>query len=236
VQVAVGQGLNLSPTKLSGASNIDLAPYEEALVLSADFTGAKTRPKRNPRSKAAFGDVQSLAELQLASYHLASAPAIYSNDNTKLTPGSLSYVPRVRDQRECSTCVGHAVASAVEAAAGAATRRAAGTWNVSPQSLYYCRWVLTQEAWPGGLPVVMCQNFLQQLTKLISTRGQRHAHLVLLLPRHAHLVLLLPRTACPPGTAAATACPPGTAAATLMKFVLLLLLVSVPHCQTLLCY
>jgi len=116
-----------------------------------------------------------LAELQLASYHLASAPAIYSNDNTQLTPGSLSYVPRVRDQRGCSTCVGHAVASAVEAAAGAATRRAAGTWNVSPQSLYYCRWVLTQEAWPGGLPAVMCQNFLQQLTKLISARGERLA-------------------------------------------------------------
>lgn len=136
VQLAAGQGVTLTQSQLLGASSVDLTPFEDALDLSDHFTGV---PRKKRKTRLIFGDSLSLAQMQLANYHVASAPAVYSSDNTQLTPGNLNYVPRVRDQGQCSTCVGHAVASAMAAAAGAATRRDAVTWDVSPQSLYYCR-------------------------------------------------------------------------------------------------
>jgi hypothetical protein len=46
---------------------------------------------------------------------------------------------------DCSSCVGQAVATAVQMAVSAALQRWPGfrglrDWEVSPQSIYYCRW------------------------------------------------------------------------------------------------
>lgn len=66
------------------------------------------------------------------------SPMVYHSFNTSQSPGGKNYLPRVRDQGDCATCVAHAVAAAATASVASALREDATNWDINPQSLYYC--------------------------------------------------------------------------------------------------
>lgn len=63
---------------------------------------------------------------------------VYHSFNTSQTPGGKNYLPTVRDQKNCDTCVAHAVAATATASVASALRDDATNWDIDPQSLYYC--------------------------------------------------------------------------------------------------
>jgi hypothetical protein len=104
VQHVSGQGLDVSFEQLGAgelASLGALDEFEDLLELSEQYTG-KPRKRRMP----SFSDAISLQQLQLQTYHVAGSPAVYNSFNKSQTPGGRSYLPKVRDQGSCSTCVG----------------------------------------------------------------------------------------------------------------------------------
>lgn len=73
-------------------------------------------------------DVNDDASRLEAALHVAAAPAAW-----------LAPLPTVRDQRTCTSCVGHAVAAAVEASLAAVTGASSPrTFNFSAGSLFHC--------------------------------------------------------------------------------------------------
>jgi len=66
------------------------------------------------------------------------APSVYNSYNRSQTPGGVNLLPKLRDQGLCSTCVGHAVAAAVEAAIASTLQQDASSFDISAGSLYYC--------------------------------------------------------------------------------------------------
>lgn len=63
---------------------------------------------------------------------------VYHSFNKSQTPGGKNYLPTVRDQGVCATCVAHAVAATATASVASALREDAADWDINPQSLYYC--------------------------------------------------------------------------------------------------
>jgi hypothetical protein len=81
---------------------------------------------------------------QTTMYYVAGSPQSYQAWNASDT-GNYSLVPPPYDQGSCATCVGHAVASAVQISLGYAIARwdqaqpfKLARWSVSPGSVYYC--------------------------------------------------------------------------------------------------
>lgn len=68
----------------------------------------------------------------------SGSPQIYHNFNTSQTPAGKNYLPALRDQGPCATCVAHAVAAAATASVASALRVNASEWSIYPQSLHYC--------------------------------------------------------------------------------------------------
>eukprot|EP00775_Hariotina_reticulata_P007680 gene7680-7881_t len=64
-----------------------------------------------------------------AAFHLAAAPDAYVEGRR---------LPWVRDQGDCASCVGHAVAACAEASLAAFTGLQALAFNYSGDSLHYC--------------------------------------------------------------------------------------------------
>lgn len=79
-----------------------------------------------------------LQQLQRQLYYLAGLPPVYSSWNIDQNPGGISLLPKVRDQGDCDTCVTHALAAAIQAAAAATYRRNASEIDVNAQSMYFC--------------------------------------------------------------------------------------------------
>ncbi|KAF6255747.1 hypothetical protein COO60DRAFT_1462014 [Scenedesmus sp. NREL 46B-D3] len=73
--------------------------------------------------------------------HVALAPAVYSTSMRGATPLARDYLPYVRDQGYCNTCVGQANAGAAQAAIACRTLEDARQprFNFSALSLYYCQ-------------------------------------------------------------------------------------------------
>jgi hypothetical protein len=86
------------------------------LDVSDSYTGGKTKRRR---TNAAFADVLSFQQTQLQTYYVNSAPREYGSFMVNLTPGGKNFLPKVRDQKNCGTCVAHAVGAALEATVAA---------------------------------------------------------------------------------------------------------------------
>jgi hypothetical protein len=114
---ANAQGNSIDPKDFTAAPAVDLDSLELFLDVSDSYTGGKRKPKNK---NAAISDVLSLQQLQLQKYYVNSAPGEYGSFMVKLNPGGKSFMPKVRDQKNCGTCVAHAVGAAIEAATAAA--------------------------------------------------------------------------------------------------------------------
>eukprot|EP00775_Hariotina_reticulata_P004569 gene4569-4824_t len=159
-QEARGQGLN-DGGSLGGqfCDAARLQHYQDILELSGDYSGGRVKGRGGsgvrkgrhllqgllPAPPAAHGDdkvsaanmpsyatndtcVGTHSDLE-AAFHLAAAPPFYLKEQR---------LPWVRDQGDCASCVGHAVAACAEASLAAFTGQPALTYNFSGNSLYYC--------------------------------------------------------------------------------------------------
>lgn len=133
------QGNSIDQKDFTAAPAVDLDSLQSFLDVSDSYTGGKAKRRK---SNAAFADVLSFQQTQLQTYYVNSAPREYGSFMVNLTPGGKNFLPKVRNQKNCGTCVAHAVGAALEAAVAAALQEDAVNWDISPQSLYYCT--------PGG--------------------------------------------------------------------------------------
>jgi hypothetical protein len=111
------QGNTIDAKDFTAAPAEDLDTLQNFLDISDSYTGGKGKKRR---SNAAFADVLSFQQTQLQTYYVNSAPRKYGSFMVNLTPGGKNYLPKVRNQENCGTCVAHAVGAAMEAAVAAA--------------------------------------------------------------------------------------------------------------------
>jgi hypothetical protein len=71
-------------------------------------------------------------------YYIGGSPPVYNSFNRSQTPNKLNYVPEPREQGACNSCVGQAVAAAIQMSLAYTTRQSINRFNVSAPALYYC--------------------------------------------------------------------------------------------------
>ncbi|WIA23946.1 hypothetical protein OEZ85_013585 [Tetradesmus obliquus] len=71
-------------------------------------------------------------------YYIAGSPQVHDSSNPQHTPGGVSYIGAINDQKLCSTCVGHAVPKAIQISLAATLARDPHSFAVSPEAFYYC--------------------------------------------------------------------------------------------------
>jgi hypothetical protein len=71
-------------------------------------------------------------------YSIGGSPSVYNSFNASQTPGKLNYVPYPREQGACNSCVGQAVAAAIQMSIAYTLRESVYKFNVSAGALYYC--------------------------------------------------------------------------------------------------
>ncbi|KAF8055998.1 hypothetical protein HT031_006519 [Scenedesmus sp. PABB004] len=149
-----GQGLGVSPDQLGegeAATASQFEVFEDALALAAQSTGGRGNGGRGGTNvgSSAFTDADRLRTLQTGVYYLAGAAEAFgtcrSGGAGTARRGRVprratcnAFVPPPRDQKECSTCVSTAVATAMQIAAATALQQDVRRWEVNPASLHYC--------------------------------------------------------------------------------------------------
>uniref|UniRef100_A0A383VW72 Peptidase C1A papain C-terminal domain-containing protein n=1 Tax=Tetradesmus obliquus TaxID=3088 RepID=A0A383VW72_TETOB len=140
MRLAAGQGLSVSADNLGAgaeATASEFEQFESALVLAT--TGGRGRGSRGGSSNiGGFANARSFAAMQTAMYYIAGSPQVYDSSNPQHTPGGVSYIGAINDQKLCSTCVGHAVSKAIQISLAATLARDPHSFAVSPEAFYYC--------------------------------------------------------------------------------------------------
>ncbi|WIA10190.1 hypothetical protein OEZ85_010393 [Tetradesmus obliquus] len=164
---ASAQGV-LTTAEQLGASDLQtldlLDQFVETLEVSDHFTGKKPR-KSKGGTHGNFADRQAFEQLQLQLYSLTGAPQAYSSGNVSQTQGGRNYIPKVRDQGSCSTCVAQSLASCAEATVASVLQQDAAKWDISPRSLYYCSYggKTCATGWDIADAMYVAQNFPELL-------------------------------------------------------------------------
>jgi hypothetical protein len=152
---ASGQGLDVSQEALgvgSLATAGELLVFEDVLALAVSSTGGRGRSGRGTGGQLGSGSYQSndeMGRLQTATYNVGLSPKAYLSSRSTDVLEGLSVVPPVRDQGVlCSSCVGQAVAAAVQMAVAKAVARSlsdaearklrVSDFDIDARSLYYC--------------------------------------------------------------------------------------------------
>ncbi|KAF8056023.1 MSL1 [Scenedesmus sp. PABB004] len=149
-----GQGLGVSPDQLGegeAATASQFEVFEDALALAAQSTGGRGNGGRGGTNvgSSAFTDADRLRTLQTGVYYLAGAAEAFGTcrgggagtarrGRVPRRATCNAFVPPPRDQKECSTCVSTAVATAMQMAAATALQQDVRRWEVNPASLHYC--------------------------------------------------------------------------------------------------
>ncbi|WIA41427.1 hypothetical protein OEZ86_005009 [Tetradesmus obliquus] len=137
----IGQGLSATNEQLganAAATATEFDTFEDLLALST--TGGRGRGSRSGSSNlgSSFREARDFEQLQTSVYYVGGSLPVYNSFNTSQTPGGLNYVPYPREQGSCNSCVGQAVAAAVQMSLAYTTREPVDKFNVSAGALYYC--------------------------------------------------------------------------------------------------
>ncbi|WIA21131.1 hypothetical protein OEZ85_005443 [Tetradesmus obliquus] len=136
-----GQGLSATNEQLGAnaqATATEFDTFEDLMALST--TGGRGRGSRGTSGNlgSSFREAREFEQLQTSTYYVGGSLPIYNSFNTSQTPGGLNYVPKPREQGSCNSCVGQAVAAAVQMSLAYTTRQPVDDFSVSAGALYYC--------------------------------------------------------------------------------------------------
>ncbi|WIA36815.1 hypothetical protein OEZ86_008070 [Tetradesmus obliquus] len=135
------QGLSATSEQLganAAATATEFDTFEDLLALST--TGGRGRGGRGSSGNlgSSFREARDFEQLQTSTYYVGGSLPVYNSFNSSQTPGGLDYVPKAREQGSCNSCVGQAVAAAVQMSLAYTTRKPVNEFNVSAGALYYC--------------------------------------------------------------------------------------------------
>ncbi|WIA41425.1 hypothetical protein OEZ86_005008 [Tetradesmus obliquus] len=136
-----GQGLSATNEQLGAnaqATATEFDTFEDLMALST--TGGRGRGSRGSSGNlgSSFREGKEFEQLQTATYYVGGSLQIYNSFDKLQTPGGLDYVPKAREQGSCNSCVGQAVAAAVQMSLAYTTRQPVDNFDVSAGALYYC--------------------------------------------------------------------------------------------------